>query len=71
MHVIGYRRVSTDEQAENGHGLDAQRTAIEERGPYTAAAVASVVEALWAEGLVDAGTAALAGRGSGRVRLAR
>ena len=30
MHVIGYRRVSTDEQAENGHGLDAQRTAIEE-----------------------------------------
>lgn len=30
MHVIGYRRVSTDEQAENGHGLDAQRTAIAE-----------------------------------------
>lgn len=31
MQVIGYRRVSTDEQAENGHGLDAQRTAIEEQ----------------------------------------
>lgn len=30
MHVIGYRRVSTDDQAENGHGLDAQRQAIEE-----------------------------------------
>ncbi len=30
MRVIGYRRVSTDEQAENGHGLDAQRAAIEE-----------------------------------------
>lgn len=42
MHVIGYRRVSTDEQAENGHGLDAQRTAIEELGPYMAAAVASL-----------------------------
>lgn len=31
MHVIGYRRVSTDEQAESGHGLDAQRTTIEEQ----------------------------------------
>lgn len=30
MHVIGYRRVSTEEQATNGHGLDAQTTAIEE-----------------------------------------
>jgi hypothetical protein len=30
MHVIGYRRVSTEEQARNGHGLDAQRQTIEE-----------------------------------------
>lgn len=30
MHVIGYRRVSTDEQARIGHGLDAQRATIEE-----------------------------------------
>jgi DNA invertase Pin-like site-specific DNA recombinase len=30
MHVIGYRRVSTDEQAANGHGLDAQHAAIKE-----------------------------------------
>jgi hypothetical protein len=30
MHVIGYRRVSTEEQARNGHGLDAQRQTVEE-----------------------------------------
>lgn len=30
MQVIGYRRVSTGDQAENGHGLDAQRVAIAE-----------------------------------------
>lgn len=30
MRVIGYRRVSTQEQASNGHGLDAQREAITE-----------------------------------------
>jgi len=30
MRVIGYRRVSTEEQARNGHGLDAQRQTIEE-----------------------------------------
>jgi DNA invertase Pin-like site-specific DNA recombinase len=30
MHVIGYRRVSTEEQARNAHGLDAQRQTIEE-----------------------------------------
>jgi DNA invertase Pin-like site-specific DNA recombinase len=30
-HVIGYTRVSTAEQAENGHSLDAQRHAIGER----------------------------------------
>lgn len=30
MHVIGYRRVSTEEQARSGHGLDAQRQTIEE-----------------------------------------
>lgn len=30
MHAIGYCRVSTDEQARNGHSLDAQRAAIQE-----------------------------------------
>lgn len=30
MHVVGYRRVSTQEQASAGHSLDAQREAIEE-----------------------------------------
>src|SRR5947208_15816361 len=29
MRMIGYTRVSTDEQAANGHGLSAQRAAIE------------------------------------------
>ena len=29
MRVVAYTRVSTREQAEDGHGLDAQRTAIE------------------------------------------
>ncbi len=29
MKVIGYMRVSTDDQATNGYGLDAQRSAIE------------------------------------------
>jgi hypothetical protein len=28
MHVIGYRRVSTDKQAENGHGLAADRADV-------------------------------------------
>lgn len=28
MRVIGYLRVSTEDQATNGHGLEAQRTAI-------------------------------------------
>lgn len=32
MQVIGYIRVSTDEQQANGHGLDAQRAAITAEG---------------------------------------
>src|SRR4051794_34252484 len=32
MRVVAYTRVSTREQAEDGHGLDAQRTEIENRG---------------------------------------
>jgi DNA invertase Pin-like site-specific DNA recombinase len=31
LHVIGYTRVSTREQAVNGHSLDAQREAIQDR----------------------------------------
>lgn len=30
LHVVGYRRVSTQEQASTGHSLDAQRRSIEE-----------------------------------------
>lgn len=42
--MVGYARVSTDEQAENGAGLDAQRAAIEQAAQLRGFELAAVIE---------------------------
>ena len=44
LHAIGYRRVSTRDQADEGHGLDAQTDALERWAEYRGAALDLVTD---------------------------
>lgn len=53
MTVYGYARVSTDEQATNGHGLAAQRTTIQEEADRCGWTVVWVEDAGWSGKSLD------------------